>query len=622
VKKAFIITILLSLVLVFMAGLGQAVPSASAEPALQGGGVGRIRFGNATVTGSPVRVSLDNIFVANKLFDLVGYFTFNSGPHTVTFYTEESGEVIASTQLTLENATRMTVLLTGTRSQPTIVVTLDDAKPTVRGESRFRVVNAVQGSLGAPVTLSGNPLVDNLAFGAASDEFSVRAGTYTLQLGDGQAFEVILLPSRYYYFAIAGSVDTGATRLVDFLGKPYRVGGFNRFRFMNLVEGSDGSQPVYHVHVNGDAIPVFNDVPFGQATNEVVVQPGNYEFELYSPGTAYGSAPALATYNVDIAQDQSIFLIASGTPDAIQFSAYSDDVEAVPVNTARLQVINLTTAVPEFAVVGLHNTPLVDQAPRGSLVSAEIPGGLYALSLVDVNNPANQVGRAEVNAPSGSLATLVIYGSDRPRWLWFNEPLPQVASVRMVHASRKMGNIDIYLNDQLILSNFAYLNTTDYISLEPDNYRLAVFATGADPASATPLWTDNLTITGNALAFTFVAIGEENFRVNVYADNLELIPQGQARVRFITAITNVDSISFINAANAGTLWGGLAFGQGSDNLNLDANTRTFNVNQTGAGPLYRIESFPLVAGAYYTFIVVGDANAPQEIDLILLERLP
>jgi hypothetical protein len=295
------------------------------------------------------------------------------------------------------------------------------------------------------------------------------------------------------------------------------------------------------------------------------------------------------------------------------------------VNTARLQVLNLSESLPEFAVKGPNDVLLVDQAPLGSIVSNEIPGGAYALQLVDADDPTVQVGRAEVNAPSGNLATLVVYDDDdgQQRWVWFNEGLNQVGVVRIVHGARDAGDVDVYLDDTQILSNFAYQDATDYIQVDPGNYNLRVFPAGADANQGNPLWSSNLHVEGNDLAFTIVALGSgEDFRVNSYADNLELIPAGQARIRFVNAVANVQFVSFKNAANGGLLAGSLAYGQGSPNINMEANTRTFNIEETGVGSFYSIDGFELTPGAYYTWIIVGDGASTDNVDAILLERLP
>jgi hypothetical protein len=131
-----------------------------------------------------------------------------------------------------------------------------------------------------------------------------------------------------------------------------------------------------------------------------------------------------------------------------------------------------------------------------------------------------------------------------------------------------------------------------------------------------------LRIRDNNFPLTLVAVGTDNFRVNAVADNLELIPVDQARVRFVHAVRNVPGMSVINAASGDVLAGVLAYGAGSENLNMNANTRTFNFSDGQGNVYYRIESFTLTSGGYYTFIVVGDVSEPETLGYILIEVLP
>lgn len=619
-KKYLSILFVLALCSGFLAGI---IPQTTAEAApSEQVGVGLVRFGNATVMREPVQVQVDNVFVANKLYDVVGYFSFNSGEHTVIFRAENGGAEIARTTFNLQPATRMTVVMTGSISDPQVMVVNDDNQPTVRGEARYRILNALPESSGENTSFGGETL-GTLAYGEVTDEIVVRAGSYNLSLGNTN-FDVVLSPGRYYLFTVVGE-NSGDARLLTWMGRPYRVSGFNRFRFMNLVTAEDGEAPEYTVYVNDDPQPAYQNVDFGQATNEIVVQPGSYSFEVYNQGEALGSTTPVSDLQIDIAENQSIFMVATGTPGDVSLNIFSENVNPVPVNTARLQVVNFASNIKEFGVKGPNDVMLIDQAPFGSVVSEEIAGGLYDLQLVDPADTSVRVGRAEVNAPSGSLATLIVYDDvkDGQRWVWFNEPLNQVGIVRVVHAARDAGPVDIYLDDTQILRDFDYRAATDYITVDPGNYTLRLYPAGSNVEEADPIWSDNVRIEGNDLAFTIVALGKgDGFRVNSYADNLELIPDGQARVRFINAMSGVEQISFINAANGGTLAGGLFFGQGTDNLNLEANTRTFNVNQTGVGPIYRVQSFELVPGAYYTWVFVGEGTNADNVDTILLERLP
>jgi len=386
----------------------------------------------------------------------------------------------------------------------------------------------------------------------------------------------------------------------------------------------EGAEEItYDIYANDDPIAVYMGVRYGEATNEVVVAPGDYNFKVFPFGSDPASATPVATLDIEIAENQSLFIIATGTPEAVTLDLFADDLTPVPVNTARLQVMNLTGIIPTFGVVSQNNITLVDEVAQGSLATANIPGGLYDLTLVDSSDTSVSVGRAEVNAPSGSIATLIIYGTDRQRWTWFNETVEQVAAIRFAHAAPESPSLDFYLNGDLVLNNLEYLDFTEYLTLPSGDYELTVYPGDVTPAEGVvPIWIDQLRIRDNNFPLTLVAVGTDNFRVNAVADNLELIPVDQARVRFVHAVRNVPGMSVINAASGDVLAGVLAYGSGSENLNMNANTRTFNFSDGQGNVYYRIESFTLTSGGYYTFIVVGDVAEPETLSYILIEVLP
>ncbi|MBI5931058.1 MAG: DUF4397 domain-containing protein [Chloroflexi bacterium] len=608
--------------IIALTALGVVRQPAQAAPDTQTG-VGFIRFANATVTGGDVNVYLDNRLIANKLFNVVGYFTFYTGDHTVVF-TTPAGDQIASANFTLANVTRMTAALIGAGGDSRVVVTVDNAAPPVRNLSRVAYVNAVQGSDGQDVRANGEVVASDIGFGDVTEATEVVAGSYSVALGSAAASDIVLSPGRYYLVFFVGDSASPTPRIVQLTGRPYRVSGTNRFRFMNLVDVPEGTdEATYDVYVNADPIAVYAGIQYGEATNEVVVTPGTYNFEVYATGTSPDGGTPVATLDTEIAEDQSLFIILTGTPDAVKVDLFADDLTPVPVNTARLQVMNLTSLIPTFGVVSQNGITLVQEVSEGSLASANIPGGLYDLTLVDASDPSASVGRAEVNAPSGSIATLIIYGADRQRWTWFNETVEQVASVRFAHAAPDSPSLDFYLNGDLVLNNLNYLDYTDYLTLPAGNYELTVYPGDVTPAEGVePMWRDQLTIAANNFPLTFVALGTDNFRVNGFADNLEIIPPDQARVRFIHAVRNVPGMSVINAASGDVLAGVLAYGQGSDNLNMNANTRTFNFSDGQGNVYYRIESFDLTKGNYYTFIVVGDLSDPTTLGYILIQVQP
>jgi hypothetical protein len=257
---------------------------------------------------------------------------------------------------------------------------------------------------------------------------------------------------------------------------------------------------------------------------------------------------------------------------------FADDLTPVPVNTARLQVINLTQTIPEFGVLSQAGIQLIDRVNYGAMVSRNIPGGNYAFSLVNADEPTQVVGNAEDFVGSGQIETVVIFGKTQQRYTAFNEPLEQVAQVRFVHADVGSGQVDLYLNGSVILNNLDYKETSEYLTFVPGSYKLEAYGQDATPETGEPIYSDDLTISGNAVAFTMAFIGG---RVVSYADDLEIIPPERARVRFVHAVSNVPSLSVINRADNRILAGGLAYRQGSGNLTLRASTRTFTFVHVG-----------------------------------------
>lgn len=608
--------------LFFFSGLiaSVLVPSAfpsNAAPSTQVG-IGRMRFVNATVEGTPLTVYANQQLVAVTVEELVGYFTFNSGPYTIIFQ-NAGGTEIARADLQLETATRMTIALLGTADEPQIFVQTDDAQPPVRNSSRVQIVNAIVGSAPQPFFVDGEALFAPVVYGEVSAPSELIAGSYAIALGDPLSFNVVFEPRFYYLLFFIGNEDS--VRLLEVPGESFAVSGTNRYRFVNLVE-AENNAPIFDLYVN--QAPIFTGVEYREATGVNVVAPGsNYTFDLYLTGSGPDQSAPVTSLTTPIATNQSLILIAFGTPEEVELLLFEDDLTPVPVNTSRLQIIHLSPAVTDFQVTSQNNITLFERVNFGSQVARNVPGGNYILSLADPDNPSQSYGTLEAVAPSGSLTTIIAFGSDRPRSVPISEPISQVAVVRVVHASPAAPTIDIYLNEDLILNNLSYQDFTDYLTLPEGTYEMTVYPDGITPESGTePLWRDQLTITANVVAFTMVAFGTDNFRINSFPDNLEAIPVGQTRIRFIHGALNLNSLSVINAANSGVLVGGLAYGTGSSNLNVDAGSRTLNFNRTGEGTLYGIESIDLVAGGYYSFILIGDATQPETLTHLMLEVLP
>lgn len=50
--------------------------------------------------------------------------------------------------------------------------------------------------------------------------------------------------------------------------------------------------------------------------------------------------------------------------------------------------------------------------------------------------------------------------------------------VRVFHAAPDVGNVDVYVNDQMVFNNLAFGDFTKYVYLDQGQYNIAVYPTG------------------------------------------------------------------------------------------------------------------------------------------------
>lgn len=572
-------------------------------------GVARLRFANATSVGSPINANLNGDNLAAQLRLSTDYIALNTGTYQLEF-TDTNGQTLAAQAITLTAASRWTVALIGDVSSYQILAIEDNSRPTTRNNARLQIVHALPDSPAAPIYLGDTQWLNSLDFATSSPSQALVAGSYSLRLGPVSAQRLTLSPDRDYLVFITGTASN--PRLLTLVAQPLRISSANALRVINMVEGA-----AYDVEVN--QAPTFSNIQFRRSTASQTLAAGDYTLDLHPIGDA---TTTLASLNLSIQPNESLFVIISGPSTAPEMHLYADNLAPVPVNTARLQVIHLAPNLPDFSVQTHNSIQLIEQLSLNGISQTDLAGGNYAFDLIDASNPNQRVGYADAVISSGNLHTLIIYGDPTQRYVSFSQPLAQVALGRFVHASPQTEAIDLYLNDNILLSNMAYGDRTEHLSFIAGRYQLSVYPHGSNPNTTPAIFSNEIFINSDSLAFTFALIGGPHPRIDSYADNLEMIPTGKARIRFIHGALNVPSLSIINGADNRNLAAGLAFGQGSFNLDVNANTRVFYFNHVGAGIIYRIEAFPLTAGAAYTFIFTGDASQPDSLDYLLLSQLP
>jgi hypothetical protein len=138
--------------------------------------------------------------------------------------------------------------------------------------------------------------------------------------------------------------------------------------------------------------------------------------------------------------------------------------------------------------------------------------------------------------------------------------------------------VDVYVNGDLTLEDFAYGDVAGPLALPEGSYDLEVFAADADPEADDPALTGSADLPAGAVA-TIAAYLQEGGSptLGVFVENNGAIDAGNARVtaRHLADFGAVDVL-----ANDGAVFEGVTNGQGGD---ADVPADTYNIKITAAG---------------------------------------
>lgn len=151
------------------------------------------------------------------------------------------------------------------------------------------------------------------------------------------------------------------------------------------------------------------------------------------------------------------------------------------------------------------------------------------------------------------------------------------AMVRVVHASPAAGNVDVYVDGNKLLSNFAFGTVTNYVSVPAGSHRIQVTPAGKDVSAA--VITQDATVQGG-MAYTVAAIGTtgSGFALTAFADNNMIANDSKAKVRVYHLSPDAGPVNI--AAGGNTLISGLAYKNASDYLTVPAASYNFTVTAT------------------------------------------
>lgn len=162
-----------------------------------------------------------------------------------------------------------------------------------------------------------------------------------------------------------------------------------------------------------------------------------------------------------------------------------------------------------------------------------------------------------------------------------------VGYVRMAHLAPDCGMVDVYLTPQAgsapakVIPSVDYGSVSDYFTMPPGPYAVALREAGHGPSSPIELATQITVETGHA--YTVAALGmRADLGARVLNDDLSMAPAGKARLRIVQAAAETPLLN-VSVASGANIADQVAYPSATDYRLVDQGRATVQLRQpTGA----------------------------------------
>lgn len=182
--------------------------------------------------------------------------------------------------------------------------------------------------------------------------------------------------------------------------------------------------------------------------------------------------------------------------------------------------------------------------------------------------------------------------------------------LRLAHLSPDTPRVDVYLTAfgrpdfHQRFNGVGYGDVSEYQTIQPGEYTIAMRPTGADPKTK-PVISTTLSAQ-NGRAYTVAGLGAfAKLSLKVLDDEISLPPAGQARMRVVNAAPHAGDLSVMRASTA--VVERVAFGDASSYVYVPAGATSLTVAPLEASPTKL--PVTLEAGSVYTVLVLEKGGA-------------
>lgn len=191
----------------------------------------------------------------------------------------------------------------------------------------------------------------------------------------------------------------------------------------------------------------------------------------------------------------------------------------------------------------------------------------------------------------------------------------KVSYIRVFHASPDAPAVDVYANDDLIASDLAFGEVSDFVAVPPGRYTLEIFPAGQ---TSNPVYQTNAFIPEDAI-LTIAAVGMlDDLVLAPIPEPVDVENTGRACIRFIHLSPDAPDVDIL-LEDGTEVFTEVEYKEGTDYACVPAGTYTFLVTPSGSDtPVLTVPDVEAEVNRFYTIYAVGLVEDSPELEAIII----
>ena len=390
-----------------------------------------------------------------------------------------------------------------------------------------------------------------------------------------------------------------------------------------MAQTSDALVRFVHALPGAGAVDIYvNDAPavrtlaFGEASAYLRVPAGTQRIVT----TQAGATTPLWEQDFAPTAGQAYTLIVSST-NPLTYAAFPDDLNAMPLGSARITAIHAIADAPAVDVVLADGRAVVSglnyNQPYGTL---DIPALSYDLGVVPTGASVADalIAPTPFSLNSGTSYVIVAYGTAaNPQALVLSAPTNAENAtsgyVRFAHGVPGGPAVDVYANDTLIVSSLSEGMATDYIAVPEGDYALSLRSTGTSESIADA----SLSIGAQERITAAALLDGEAIVIQPFVDDTAAVDQLTAGYNVINGVLGASPVNLTLQAADGTALTEAIAGGTEETAALAATDASpmIMVNYGGStSDDFALNTPVIYGGSYYTVLAVSGETGIELIE--------